>query len=156
MARPDQPERESLIEPEQEKRLVHFFERLFIRQEEISSSGASPTAEQITLAIQLQEEERRRTHERSMLREKHRHELELARHERQFELRKARVTFLPKVGIVFSITVLVGTALILFVLVRYDAKDQIGTVLGFLAGIIGGFAGGFATAKYGTSGRSGK
>ncbi len=103
LARADKLNPASPIEP-QEERLVHLFERLFIRQE--VSSGQSLTAEQVSLAIRMQEDERKRNHERTMLREKQRHELELARNERQFELKKAKTTFFPKVafcsGVAFS------------------------------------------------------
>jgi hypothetical protein len=151
LAKPDKPEPESSIEPQQEERLVHFFERLFIRQE--ASSGQSLTAEQVTLALQMQEDERKRNHERAMLRVRQRHELELARNERQFELKKAKTTFFPKVAFWSGVVILGATALIIYLLVAYGAKDQLGVVLAFLTGITGGFGGGFAAAKYGGSER---
>jgi len=116
------------------------------------SSGQSLTAEQITLAIQMQEDEGKRTHERALLKEKQRHELELARHERQFELKKVRTTFIPKVAFCSGVAILAATTLIIYLLVAYGAKDQLGVVLAFLPGIAGGFGGGFATAKYGGGG----
>jgi hypothetical protein len=146
LARPESLDPDALIEP-QEERLVHLFERLFIRQE--VSSGQSLNAEQITLAIQMQEDDRKRTHERMMLRDKQRHETELARQERQFQLKKAKTTFFPKIALCSGIVLVTGTALIIYLLVAYGAKDQLGVVLAFLTGIAGGFGGGFATAKYG-------
>ena len=94
-----------------------MFERLFIRQE--VSSGQYLTAEQITLAIQMQEDERKRNHERAMLRDRQRHELELARHERQFELKKAKTTFIPKVAFWSAVMILAATTLIIYLLVAY-------------------------------------
>jgi hypothetical protein len=148
---PDKVDPEPSIEP-QEERLVHLFERLFIRQE--VSSGQSLTSEQITLAIQVQEDDRKRFHERMMLKEKLRHEIALARQEQQFELKKAKTTFFPKVAFCSGVAILAGTALIIYLLVAYGAKDQLGVVLAFLTGIAGGFGGGFATAKYGGTERA--
>ena len=93
-----------------------------------------------------------------MLRARLRHEIEVARQEaraqgqsRQDQLRRTRITFLPTVAAGFGVASLLGTSLILYVLVRFDAKDQIPVVLAFLSGLFGGilagFGGGYATAK---------
>jgi hypothetical protein len=145
MAKADDIDSELLMEP-QEERLVHLFERLLIRQE--VSSGPSLSAEQITLAIQAKEDEHKRAHERVMARNKQRHEVELARQSQQFELKRSKLTFYPTMGLLSGVALLVGTCVVIYLLVAYGAKDQLGVVLAFLSGIAGGFGGGFAAAKY--------
>lgn len=123
-----------LIVTEEEERLTQIFEKLLIRQEEFDGRS-SLTSEQIDLALRHNEEERRRVHDRRLLRDRNRHELELARREdskerrvRSYEIRKTRLAFLPKVSVAFGTLVMLGTALIIYVLVSNNAKDQIPVV----------------------------
>src|SRR5208337_820739 len=118
----------------------------------------SLSSEQISLALQNREEAEKRSHERILLRDRQRHELTLARQqdgsvrrEQLHELRKARLTFLPKIALAVAAIAVFGAAVIIYILVSHNAKDQVSLVLTFLSGLVGGilagFGGGFATAR---------
>jgi hypothetical protein len=152
----DLPQQDLPAESLEEEKLVGMFERLLIRHEE--ESGVALTSEQISFALEQQEENRRRSHERMLLREKNRHDYEIARigdeSERRrvnAEIRKARMTFLPRLILWLTAIVLIGVGVILFILVRNDAKDQVSVVLAFVTGLVGGafagFGGGVTTAR---------
>jgi hypothetical protein len=150
----------------EEERLAQIFESILIKHEEVEA-GPSLSPEQISLAIKYRQDEAKRSHERTLLRAKQRHEVTLNRQhddsvqrERLYELRKARLTFLPKIALAVGALVVVGAAAIIYILVSHDAKDQVPLVLTFLSGLTGGilagFGGGFATARLLPSGAKDK